>query len=151
MAQGRVAGGCKGLRAKRRASPRPCIKSEPNLAGGGHHRVDERTRVDGVQSDLCLLWGAAADCRCAPCRSPPHVEVAFYSREWIRKEVKAVRPLAGCFSAARQSGRYNVTEALHGKKTTVVHAGMPLRLGMDCYDFVCILFALSIPTERHTL
>ena len=65
----------------------------------------------------------------------PHVEVAFYARKWVKQEVHALRPLAGCFAPARVSPAYNLSDALYGKKTTLVHAGMPLRLGMDCYDF----------------
>lgn len=65
----------------------------------------------------------------------PHIELAFYSREWIQREVEALAPLAGCFAPERISSSYNVSEAVYGRKRTEVHAGLPLRLGMDCYDF----------------
>lgn len=74
----------------------------------------------------------------------PHVEVAFYARSWVKHEVSTVRPLAGCFSPSRVSPRYNLSDTLYGKKAALVHAGMPLRLGMDCYDF-----AGTIPTPRE--
>jgi len=65
----------------------------------------------------------------------PHIELAFYSRDWIQSEIEPILPLAGCFDPGRVSPRYNVSEAVYGPKRTEVHAGLPLRLGMDCYDF----------------
>lgn len=65
----------------------------------------------------------------------PHVEFALYSRRWIRDEVEAIHPLAGCFNEHRVSTKYNVTRALYGAKKNEIHAGMPMRLGMDCYNF----------------
>lgn len=65
----------------------------------------------------------------------PHVEITFYSRHWIKHELTPTPPLHGCFDPARVSPRYNLTDAVYGAKSTVVHAGMPMRLGMDCYDF----------------
>lgn len=65
----------------------------------------------------------------------PHIELAFYSRDWIQAEIETVLPLAGCFRPDRISPQYNVSEALNGLRQTEVHAGLPLRLGMDCYDF----------------
>ncbi|PCH35394.1 hypothetical protein WOLCODRAFT_30751, partial [Wolfiporia cocos MD-104 SS10] len=59
----------------------------------------------------------------------PHIELAFYSREWIQSEIEPVLPLSGCFNPARVSPRYNVSEAVYGPKRTEVHAGLPLRLG----------------------
>ncbi len=65
----------------------------------------------------------------------PHIEFTFYSRDWVNQEVETLRPLSGCFSPEWVSPKYNLTDALYGKKKTTVHAGMPLRLGMHCYDF----------------
>ena len=65
----------------------------------------------------------------------PHIELAFYSRDWIQSEIETVLPLAGCFRPDHVSPQYNVSEAIHGVRQTEVHAGLPLRLGMDCYDF----------------
>ncbi|OSX60869.1 hypothetical protein POSPLADRAFT_1089347, partial [Postia placenta MAD-698-R-SB12] len=59
----------------------------------------------------------------------PHIELAFYSRDWIQSEIEPILPLAGCFDPARVSPRYNVSDALYGPKRTEVHAGLPLRLG----------------------
>ncbi|KAH8113779.1 glycosyltransferase family 32 protein [Phellopilus nigrolimitatus] len=64
----------------------------------------------------------------------PHVEITFYARSWIANEVLPVEPLAGCFEPSRLSPKYNVTQ-LHAPKRTELQAGLPLRLGMDCYDF----------------
>lgn len=61
----------------------------------------------------------------------PHVETAFYSRQWVKEEVQDLQPLAGCFDPHHISPAYNVTHARHQQ----VHAGLPLRLGMDCYNF----------------
>ncbi|CCL98214.1 uncharacterized protein FIBRA_00208 [Fibroporia radiculosa] len=65
----------------------------------------------------------------------PHIELAFYSREWIQSEIEPILPLSDCFRPERVSPLYNVSEAIYGLKQTEVQAGLPLRLGMDCYDF----------------
>lgn len=65
----------------------------------------------------------------------PHIELAFYSRAWIQKEIIPVAPLAGCFDPGRVSEKYNVSEAVYGRKRTEVQAGMSLKMGLDCYDF----------------
>ncbi|KAI0701387.1 glycosyltransferase family 32 protein [Cytidiella melzeri] len=65
----------------------------------------------------------------------PHVEFSVYSRSWIRDEVEALHPLSGCFNEHRISHKYNATQALYGAKKTEIHSGMPMRLGMDCYNF----------------
>ena len=74
----------------------------------------------------------------------PHVEVQFYPRSWIEREVRPVEPLAGCFDTARVSPRYNLTQARIPKRTEV-QAGMPMRLGLDCYDFA----GTVQPAPRH--
>lgn len=63
-----------------------------------------------------------------------HIEIMWYSRNWIQKEVNTLQPLAGCFDKPSISSAYNVTAAM-GPKRTEVQAGVPLRLGMDCYEF----------------
>lgn len=86
----------------------------------------------------------------------PHIELAFYSRDWIQSEIEPILPLAGCFDPARVSPRYNVSDALYGPKRTEVHAGLPLRLGMDCYDFAGTIAGGAAPepdgarTHYHT-
>ena len=65
----------------------------------------------------------------------PHVEIALYWRSWIRKEIEPITPLRGCFKPDQVSPSYNVTERLYGPRRTDVHAGMAMRLGLDCYDF----------------
>ncbi|KAI0087389.1 glycosyltransferase family 32 protein [Irpex rosettiformis] len=65
----------------------------------------------------------------------PHVELSFYSRSWIRDEVETLRPLSGCFDEHRISQAYNMTRSLHNAKKTEVHSGLPMRMGMDCYNF----------------
>lgn len=64
----------------------------------------------------------------------PHVEVAFYTRSWVASEVLPVPPLAGCFDPSRISPHYNLTQTRTPKRS-VVHAGLPMQLGLDCYDF----------------
>jgi hypothetical protein len=64
----------------------------------------------------------------------PHIELAFYNRRWIDREVEPVPPLAGCFNPMRVSELYNVSEALYGPRHTEVQGGMALRLGLDCYE-----------------
>ncbi|KAI0642796.1 glycosyltransferase family 32 protein [Trametes meyenii] len=81
----------------------------------------------------------------------PHIEIAFYNRAWVRQEVLTVPPLAGCFSHARVSPAYNVTDALFGPKRTEVHAGTPLQFGMDCYDFAGTVKALPQTSPAHPI
>ncbi|GJJ14950.1 hypothetical protein Clacol_009220 [Clathrus columnatus] len=65
----------------------------------------------------------------------PHVELTLYSRHWIKSEIESLSPLKGCFNEAKlQNSTYNVTFAM-GPKRTDVQAGMPMRFGLDCYDF----------------
>ncbi|KLO14409.1 glycosyltransferase family 32 protein [Schizopora paradoxa] len=64
----------------------------------------------------------------------PHIELAFYRRSWIKEEILTVEPLAGCFQSSRLSPHYNLTRAM-APKHRQIQAGMPLRLGMDCYNF----------------
>lgn len=62
-----------------------------------------------------------------------HVDLVFYDRKWISNEIQPVTPLSGCFDPSRTSPLYNVTEELYGKKRFEVQAGIPMRMGMDCY------------------
>lgn len=64
-----------------------------------------------------------------------HVELALYSRTWVQKEIHSVSALSGCFDESRVSAFYNLTDAVYGPKRTEVQAGMPMRMGTDCYDF----------------
>jgi len=65
----------------------------------------------------------------------PHIELAFYSRQWVNAEITPVGSLGGCFDPERVSPEYNLTRHLYGPKVTEVHAGLPMRFGMDCYEF----------------
>jgi Glycosyltransferase sugar-binding region containing DXD motif len=65
----------------------------------------------------------------------PQVQITIYDRGWIHKEIDPIAPLAGCFDEASVSPRYNVSEFVHGAKKNEVQAGIPLRMGLDCYDF----------------
>ncbi|KAA1472531.1 glycosyltransferase family 32 protein [Dentipellis sp. KUC8613] len=65
----------------------------------------------------------------------PHIELAFYQRAWVQKEIVPTEPLSGCFRPERVSPSYNISERLYGPRRNEVQAGMPLRLGLDCYDF----------------
>jgi hypothetical protein len=65
----------------------------------------------------------------------PHIEIAFYSRGWVMQEIEPIEQLSGCFDPSRVSPKYNLSEELYGRRRTEVQAGMPMRLGLDCYDF----------------
>ena len=65
----------------------------------------------------------------------PHIEIAFYDRSWVHKEIEPIAPLAGCFDQERVRPSYNVSEFVYGTKKNEVQAGIPLRMGLDCYDF----------------
>jgi hypothetical protein len=65
----------------------------------------------------------------------PQVEITIYDRSWARKEIDPIAPLAGCFDPTRVSPRYNVSEFVYGAKKNEVQTGIPLRMGLDCYDF----------------
>jgi hypothetical protein len=69
----------------------------------------------------------------------PHIEIAFYPREWIHREIDPVGQLAGCFDEGRISPLYNASKYLEGSKKTEVHAGMGMRFGMDCYEFAATI------------
>ncbi|KAG8216694.1 glycosyltransferase family 32 protein [Butyriboletus roseoflavus] len=64
-----------------------------------------------------------------------HIDLVFYDRNWIANEIHPITPLSGCFNPDRVSPLYNVTEELYGKKRFEVQAGIPMRMGMDCYAF----------------
>ncbi|KIJ61869.1 hypothetical protein HYDPIDRAFT_115351 [Hydnomerulius pinastri MD-312] len=74
----------------------------------------------------------------------PHIEISFYSREWIQSEILPVEPLMGCFNSERVSPLYNVSKYVYGPKNTEVHAGVPMRFDMDCYDFAATIKAPTI-------
>lgn len=64
-----------------------------------------------------------------------HVELSLYSRRWVESEIKSLSSLHGCFDKARvANSAYNLTLAM-GPKHTEIQAGMPMQLGLDCYDF----------------
>ncbi|KAF9239820.1 glycosyltransferase family 32 protein [Melanogaster broomeanus] len=48
----------------------------------------------------------------------PHIELAFYSREWIQSEIMPVEPLFGVLQPRPR---------------------VPMRFGMDCYDFAATI------------
>lgn len=78
-----------------------------------------------------------------------HIETSLYSRQWVKEEVHELQPLAGCFDPHRVSPAYNYTRSLHGTKHQQVHAGLPLRLGMDCYNFAGTIKPIhEYPLER---
>ncbi|KAH7887059.1 glycosyltransferase family 32 protein [Phlebopus sp. FC_14] len=64
-----------------------------------------------------------------------HVDLVFYDRDWIAKEIHPITSLSGCFDPERVSPLYNVSQAVYGKKRFEVQAGVPMRMGMDCYAF----------------
>jgi hypothetical protein len=65
----------------------------------------------------------------------PHIELTFYDRTFISKHITPVEKLSGCFDEGRVSKLYNVSRHMYGPKVTDLHAGMPMRMGLDCYDF----------------
>lgn len=82
----------------------------------------------------------------------PHVEVMLFRRSWIREEVLKLEPLAGCFRAENMARtEYNATWALDRRKRWEIQAGVPLRMGMDCYDFAGTIGrgAASVQDARH--
>jgi hypothetical protein len=66
----------------------------------------------------------------------PHIELAFYSRNWVTTQIEPIAPLRGCFdpSSPYQDALYNVSDALWGPRKTEVQSGMSLRMGLDYYD-----------------
>ncbi|KAG9313614.1 glycosyltransferase family 32 protein [Chiua virens] len=69
----------------------------------------------------------------------PHIELAFYSREWIQREITPIEPLLGCFDPKFVSHDYNISKYVYGPKVTELHAGVPMRFNMDCYDFAATI------------
>lgn len=78
----------------------------------------------------------------------PHLELAFYSRKWVKQEIKKLEPLGGCFNPDKMSAGYNVTEYVYGPKKVEVQAGVPLRFGMDCYDFAGTIRSSKDPNQN---
>ncbi|KAG2030423.1 glycosyltransferase family 32 protein [Suillus americanus] len=66
----------------------------------------------------------------------PHgsIGLVFHQRAWIQRELLPLSPLAGCFESERISPLYNVSDAVYGGKRFEVQAGVPMRMGMDCYE-----------------
>ncbi|KAI0027887.1 glycosyltransferase family 32 protein [Vararia minispora EC-137] len=64
-----------------------------------------------------------------------HIEITPYRRAWVQREISVVPPLSGCFDERNVHPDYNLTHMLHGPRFTELHAGVPMRLGLDCYDF----------------
>ncbi|KZT60967.1 hypothetical protein CALCODRAFT_522861 [Calocera cornea HHB12733] len=60
------------------------------------------------------------------------LSLEIYTKSWIQKEIKHVEPLSGCFDNI--SPLYNLTLA-RAPKHFELHAGTPMRFGLDCYDF----------------
>ncbi|KAF9020979.1 glycosyltransferase family 32 protein, partial [Hymenopellis radicata] len=76
----------------------------------------------------------------------PHVELAFYDRDWVHQELQVTAPLAGCFDSARVSPKYNVSSFVYGPKRNEVQAGMQLRMGLDCYDLAGTIRSTPFPS-----
>jgi Glycosyltransferase sugar-binding region containing DXD motif len=64
-----------------------------------------------------------------------YFEIAAYSREWTQQEIKNIEPLSDCFDPHHISPTYNISDAIYGPKLFHVHAGIPMRIGTDCYDY----------------
>jgi hypothetical protein len=82
----------------------------------------------------------------------PHVEIMLFRRSWIREEVLKLEPLAGCFRAENMARTgYNASWALDRRKRSEIQAGVPLRMGMDCYDFASTIGrdTASLQDPRH--
>jgi hypothetical protein len=83
-----------------------------------------------------------------------HIEIMVFRRSWIREEVLKIEPLAGCFRPENMAGTsYNASWALHRPKRWEIQAGVPLRMGMDCYDFAGTIgrdAAQGIDAKHHT-
>ncbi|KAF9034979.1 hypothetical protein BDZ89DRAFT_983361 [Hymenopellis radicata] len=77
----------------------------------------------------------------------PHIELAFYPKDWVHRELEVIQPLNGCFDASRVSPDYDVEKYVYGPKRTEVQAGVQLRMGLDCYDLAGTIRS-TIP---HTL
>jgi hypothetical protein len=68
-------------------------------------------------------------------RYEPHIELAFYDRDFVSTHIESIEPLSSkCWDPNMVSSSYNLTEGLHGLRRTEVHAGLPMRMGFDCYD-----------------
>jgi len=77
-----------------------------------------------------------------------HIEFSFYRRSWVQQQIEPITPLRGCFKPEQASPLYNVSERLYGPRRTEVHAGMPMRLGLDCYDFAGTIRATPPDRDR---
>ncbi|EJU02459.1 hypothetical protein DACRYDRAFT_88808 [Dacryopinax primogenitus] len=87
-----------------------------------------------LSSLLKLLLPFAALVLCIITFLDISVSLEIYRKSWIAREVQHIEPLTGCFNPQNLSPAYNLTLA-RGPKYYEVHAGTPMRLGLDCYDF----------------
>lgn len=62
------------------------------------------------------------------------LEYAVFSRQWVRREMDAIKPLRGCFDAHHISPHYNLTQHLAPRRQSLA-SGIALRRGLECYDF----------------
>jgi Glycosyltransferase sugar-binding region containing DXD motif len=127
------------LRSRAPTLPEYRVRNDYEKARQPHHRLRFRVfsdprvilamKVSAGAMLFALLWILYS--------WEVHIEIMFYARSWVRQEVLPIEPLAGCFSEEhiRADGSlYNLTKA-RAPKQYEVHAGVEMRLGMDCYDF----------------
>ena len=69
-----------------------------------------------------------------------HIELAFHSRNWIKRAILPVPPLSGtCFSSSSLStSSYNVSLSSSPKYLSL-NPGISMKFGLDCYHFSRLL------------
>jgi hypothetical protein len=65
-----------------------------------------------------------------------HVEIQFYSRNWIKRSIKPVPPLSGtCFAPSTLAASSYNTTIVQSPKHLSLNPGINMRFGLDCYHF----------------
>ncbi|KEI39912.1 uncharacterized protein L969DRAFT_16583 [Mixia osmundae IAM 14324] len=77
-----------------------------------------------------------------------HIEIALYSRGWVRSAIVDLHPLSSnCFTLANvQGSAYNQTIA-SAPKYHELQAGLAMRYGSDCYDFAGTIASEPLPGQ----
>jgi hypothetical protein len=83
-----------------------------------------------------------------------HIEMSFYSKNWVNRVIQPVPPLSGtCFASPGLQASYNATASIASSVSTahahslVLNPGINMRFGMDCYHFSRQLPSTPLPGQ----
>ena len=74
-------------------------------------------------------------------------EVSIFPKRWVRAQVDDIQPLRGCFDSHQMSPEYSETR--HDPFRQLLAPGIPMRRGMQCYDFSSTIQPIPVSDLRH--